>query len=147
MPFNLLILFRANRKVLLLYKHPHINKSIKGLSKKIVTAPKTPKSNRIIPITDTLCDDLKIYTNMLYDLKPTDRIFNFTKFFLHHVMDRGCKKSGVKRIRLHDLSHSHASLLIELVFTPLIIAERLGHERIETTLNTYSHLYLTNEVR
>ena len=26
-------------------------------------------------------------------------------------------------------------------FTPLEIAERLGHERIETTLNTYSHLY------
>jgi integrase len=37
--------------------------------------------------------------------------------------------------------HSHASLLIELGFSPLLIAERLGHENIETTLNTYSHLY------
>lgn len=119
-----------------------INKSIQRIKQEdIITAPKTPKSNRVIPITDTLCEDLKIYVDMLYDLKPTDRIFNFTKFFLHHEMDRGCKKSGVKRIRLHDLRHSHASLLIELGFTPLIIAERLGHEKIETTLNTYSHLY------
>jgi integrase len=119
-----------------------INKSIQRIKQEdIITAPKTPKSNRVIPITDNLCNDLKVYTDMLYDLKPTDRIFNFTKFFLHHEMDRGCKKSGVKRIRLHDLRHSHASLLIELGFTPLIIAERLGHEKIETTLNTYSHLY------
>ena len=43
--------------------------------------------------------------------------------------------------RFHELSHSHASLLVEMGFTPLEIAERLGHERIETTLNTYSHLY------
>ncbi len=57
------------------------------------------------------------------------------------TMKWSCKKSGVKRIRLHDLRYSHASLLIELGFTPLIIAERLGHEKIGTTLNTYSHLY------
>ena len=37
--------------------------------------------------------------------------------------------------------HSHASLLVELGFQPLAIAERLGHEKIVTTLNTYSHLY------
>ena len=56
-------------------------------------------------------------------------------------MTRGIKLSGVKKIRIHDLRHSHASLLIELGFTPKEIAERLGHENIETTLNTYSHLY------
>ena len=50
------------------------------------------------------------------------------------------KKDGSK-IRIHDLRHSHASLLIELGFAPLLISERLGHENIETTLNTYSHLY------
>lgn len=119
-----------------------INKSIQRINKEdIITAPKTPKSNRIIPITDFLCDDLKAYTDKIYDIKASDRIFNFTKYFLHHEMDRGCKKSGVKRIRLHDIRHSHASLLIELGFTPLLIAERLGHEKVETTLNIYSHLY------
>ena len=56
-------------------------------------------------------------------------------------MQKGIAESGVKTIRIHDLRHSHASLLVEMGFTPLEIAERLGHERIETTLNTYSHLY------
>lgn len=56
-------------------------------------------------------------------------------------MQRGIRKSGVKRIRLHDLRHSHASMLVEMGFSPLEIANRLGHEKIETTLNTYSHLY------
>ena len=56
-------------------------------------------------------------------------------------MNRGVKLSGVKKIRIHDLRHSHVSLLIELGFSAKEIAERLGHENIETTLNTYSHLY------
>lgn len=53
----------------------------------------------------------------------------------------GCRLSGVKKIRVHDIRHSHASLLIELGFQPLLVSERLGHENIETTLQTYSHLY------
>jgi integrase len=56
-------------------------------------------------------------------------------------MQRGLKASGLKRICIHDLRHSHASLLVELGFLPLEIADRLGHEKVETTLNTYSHLY------
>ena len=52
------------------------------------------------------------------------------------------KLSGVKKIRLHDIRHSHASLLIsKLGAQPNLVAERLGHEKIETTLATYSHLY------
>ena len=62
-------------------------------------------------------------------------------------MARGIKLSGVKKIRIHDFRHSHASLLIELGFTPKEIAERLGHENIETTLNTYSHLYPNKQER
>ena len=56
-------------------------------------------------------------------------------------MIRGVANSSVKKIRLHDLRHSHASLLIDLGFSPLAIADRLGHEKVETTLNTYSHLF------
>ena len=55
---------------------------------------------------------------------------------------RGVELSGVKKIRLHDLRHSHASLLIsKLGAQPNLVAERLGHEKIQTTLSTYSHLY------
>ena len=56
-------------------------------------------------------------------------------------MQRGCRLSGVKEIRVHDLRHSHASLLIHLGFSPLVISERLGHENVSTTLGIYSHLY------
>ena len=48
---------------------------------------------------------------------------------------------GMSICRFHELSHSHASFLIEKGFSPLLIADRLGHENIETTLQTYSHLY------
>lgn len=69
-------------------------------------------------------------------------MFAFTKANLEHEMIRGVKLSGVKRIRVHDIRHSHASLLIsELNAPPLLVAERLGHEKITTTLQTYSHLY------
>ena len=44
---------------------------------------------------------------MLYDQTPTDRIFLVTKSFLHHEMERGCKLSGVKKIRIHDLRHPY----------------------------------------
>ena len=76
-----------------------------------------------------------------YEIQPNDRLFPYTKHLLNHEMLRGCKKSGVKKIRVHDLRHSHASLLIEMGCQPLLIADRLGHEKIQTTLNTYSHLY------
>ena len=56
-------------------------------------------------------------------------------------MERGCKLSGVKRIRIHDIRHSHASLLINQGCDALILANRLGHEKVSTTLNIYSHLF------
>lgn len=56
-------------------------------------------------------------------------------------MKRGIKLSGVKPIRIHDLRHSHASLLISMGADPKLVSDRLGHENIQTTLNTYSHLY------
>ena len=77
----------------------------------------------------------------MYDYKPAERLFPISKHYLVHEMRRGCKMSGVTKIRIHDIRHSHASLLIEQGFTPLLISERLGHEKVETTLQTYSHLY------
>ena len=83
----------------------------------------------------------------LYEVQEDDRLFPVTKYFLEHEMQRGIKASGVKKIRIHDLRHSHASMLVELGFSPLEIADRLGHEKIETTLNTYSHLYPNKQVK
>jgi integrase len=50
------------------------------------------------------------------------------------------KRAGVPRIRFHDLRHCAASLLLASGVNALVIKERLGHERVETTLAVYSHL-------
>ena len=49
--------------------------------------------------------------------------------------------TGVKPIRVHDIRHSHVAYLIYQGVEPLIIKERLGHKDIQMTLNTYGHLY------
>lgn len=119
-----------------------ISKSYQRLDgKDVITPPKTPKSNRKITIPPFLAEELKEYCSHLYGIMSNERMFRFTKSYMEHEIVRGIKETGVKRIRIHDLRHSHASLLVELGFQPLAIAERLGHEKIETTLNTYSHLY------
>ena len=119
-----------------------ISKSLQRLDgKDIVTEPKTPRSKRIITIPDFLSEFYRDYESKLYGLRPTDRLFTNSKYYLEHELRRGVKLSGVKKIRIHDLRHSHASLLINMGFTVKDIQERLGHEKAETTLNTYSHLY------
>ena len=77
---------------------------------------------------------------MQYGLKKKDRIFTVTKSYLHHEMDRGAKAAGVKRIRIHDLRHSHISLLIDMGFSAVAISDRVGHESIEITYR-YAHLF------
>ena len=78
----------------------------------VITSPKTKKSNRTIQMPDFLCQEMQEFFKMQYGLKKKDRIFTVTKSYLHHEMDRGAKAAGVKRIRIHDLRHSHISLLI-----------------------------------
>ena len=125
-----------------------ITKSYQRLGKKdVITPPKTSKSKRVITIPEFLAADIKDYMDSLYDLQENDRLFPITKYYLEHEMQRGIKESGVKRIRVHDLRHSHASMLIELGFSPLEIANRLGHEKVETTLNTYAHLYPNKQTK
>ena len=119
----------------------HIDKNyqvVKG--KEMITTPKTEKSNRVIDLPEFLCNEMEDYFSSLYKIDENSRIFTFTKSFLHHEMDRGSRKAGVKRIRLHDLRHSSCALLIELGYSPIQIAERLGHESVTIT-ERYSHLY------
>lgn len=119
-----------------------INKSLQRIKKQdVITPPKTPKSIRNIIIPDFVMNEVKDYIASIYDLEETDRVFPFTKSYINNAMERACKKSGVKKIRIHDIRHSHASYLINLGCAPLLISERLGHEKIQTTLSTYSHLY------
>ena len=80
----------------------------------------------------------------IYGLQPNERLFPISKSYLHHEMDRGVKACGVKRIRIHDLRHSHVSLLINMGFSALAIGNRVGHESEKIT---YRYAYLFPSVQ
>ena len=82
---------------------------------------------------------MKDYFEMCYD-KGSNRAFATSKHSLKKAMRRGAKEAGVKEIRIHDLRHSHISLLISLGFSPVEIAKRVGHESITITLR-YAHMF------
>ena len=118
-----------------------INKSYQRIDgRDVITEPKTPKSNRMIKMPDFLIEEIKEYLSKLYGLQKSDRVFNITKNYLHREMTRGADEAGVKRIRIHDLRHSHISLLIEMGYSAVAIADRVGHESINITYN-YAHLF------
>ena len=124
-----------------------INKSYQRLNREdVITPPKTFKSNRTIKMPQFICDEMQDYMGMLYGLKEDERIFTISKSYLHHEMNRGSKVSGVKRIRVHDLRHSHVSLLINMGFTVLAIADRMGHESIDITYR-YAHLFPSEQTQ
>ena len=89
---------------------------------------------------DFLCEEMKEYIDSLYGVSENDRIFPISKSYLHHEMDRGAKAAGVKRIPIHSIRHSHISLLIDLGFSAVAIADRVGHESIDITYN-YAHMF------
>lgn len=115
----------------------------------LVTTPKTKKSIRKVSIPDFLYKEITDYISRLYGITDDDRIFSYeSNNAINEIMKRASTAAGVKKIRVHDLRHSHASLCIEKlgVDNILLISERLGHENVETTLNIYSHLYPNKQV-
>ncbi|MFI3326352.1 MAG: site-specific integrase, partial [Clostridia bacterium] len=123
-----------------------INKSYQRLEKTdYITSPKTEKGNRTITIPGFLVEELKEYIKILYKIKDKDRLFEVTKHYLEKEMERGCKETKVKKIRIHDIRHSAVSLLIDLGFSPLAIAERVGHKSIDITYR-YAHLFPSKQL-
>lgn len=119
-----------------------INKTLHVIDgKQVVTTPKTEKSNRTITLPLFLVEELQTYCSRIYGIQPDSRIFYRSKWAYGGQMKAHIKQAGLQPIRLHDLRHSHASLLIELGFSALLVSERLGHENVSTTLNTYAHLF------
>lgn len=127
------------------HKTVRINKSYQRIKQKdVITDPKTPKSTRTIVMPDFLAEEMKECISSLYGIEDNDRIFHISKHYLHNEMDRGSKAAGVKRIRIHDLRHSHVSMLINQGFSAVDIAERLGHESIDVTYR-YAHMFPTTQ--
>lgn len=119
-----------------------VNKSYQRIEgRDVITPPKTPKSKRTISIPPFLAEMLQEYIDSIYGIQKNSRIFPHTKHYVNKEMVRGCKLSGVKKIRIHDLRHSHCALCFSLGFPPLEVAERLGHDDPKTTLRIYAHVY------
>ena len=111
-------------------------------AKDIITTPKTAKSVRVIVLPPSLVRIMKDYIKGLGENSPKQRIFDCVSAdALRIKLQRYTEKAGIPQIRIQDLRYSHVSLLIEQGISPLAIADRLGHESAQTTLNTYSHLY------
>lgn len=109
--------------------------------KPTVTPPKTKKANRTIILPPFLCEELAAYMARLYGLENDSRIFLQSTSNIDFTFRKHIAAAGLPRIRIHDLRHSHVSLLIDLGFSALLIADRLGHEDVSVTLNTYAHLF------
>ena len=112
--------------------------------KEVVGPPKTEKGRRVVQMPDTLAAEMKDYFDMCYD-RSSERVFPVSKSYLTKKMIKGRELSGVRRIRIHDLRHSHISLLISLGFTPVEIGKRVGHESITITLR-YAHMFPSAQV-
>ena len=109
--------------------------------------PKTQASIRTLYIDADTINELKAWKEVQQKILPKCKLilsYNGTptsKTTLPRALEKLAKLAGVHRIKIHALRHSHASLLISMGENPLLIKERLGHEKIQTTLGTYGHLY------
>lgn len=106
-----------------------------------ITAPKTESSNRKITIPQFLQKEIKQFLDRQYELMPEERIFPITDRAIQKKMKQKTEQARLKPIRVHDLRHSHIALLIEKGMQPLVIAQRVGHDSVNTTMNIYGHLY------
>lgn len=123
-----------------------INKTFYHLTgRDTIQPPKTAKGERTVNIPDFLTDEIREYIKHLYKPDPNDRLFPKQLNYIRSAFNIRVKRSGVKKIRIHDLRHSHASTLIHLGANPVLVAERLGHESPDITLKTYSHLFPSSQ--
>jgi integrase len=126
----------------------------KGLSdnvngiKYIISSPKTLNSNRTLPLSKELVNDLRKlkqsvidYTNFKEEWFVFGNELPLGDDVIRRKKNNNCVLAGVKQIRIHDFRHSCASLLINNGADITLVAKYLGHTKIDETLNTYSHMF------
>lgn len=96
----------------------HITKSLQHkASGDIVTPPKTDNGIRTITMPEAIMQELADYTHKIYGIKPSDRVFTFTKSLIRGNMKRGAEKANIPFIRIHDMRHSHATIFACIFFS------------------------------
>ena len=95
--------------------------------------PKAHSRLRSIVIPDSLVLSLSQYKNgseFIFDrINPNSINSSWSKF---------CKRNNIRKIRIHDLRHTHATLLLAQGVDIKTISQRLGHSNISITMNTYT---------
>lgn len=107
----------------------------------VITEPKTKQSVRVVEIPEFLKQEIKTFVDGHYGMPDNERLFPIVQEAVQHKMKHQMEKAGVKKIRVHDLRHSHVAYLIHKGVEPILIKERVGHKDIRITMNTYGHLY------
>lgn len=119
-----------------------------------IQAPKTAGSVRSISIPDNVIEELKIHKKKQNEMRlkfgsaynnndlicPRPDGLPMDPRGINEHFDECIRKSGLKKIRFHDLRHTHATIMLKLGEHPKVVSERLGHKDINITLNTYSHV-------
>ena len=125
-----------------------------GDGRYIIKEPKTAQSRRTIDLPLPLVGLFKVYRidqellriQLGVSLKADDFVFirpdgspinpNAVTLAFRRII----KKAGLKDIRVHDLRHTHATLMLKADVNPKVVSERLGHANIGITLDIYSHV-------
>lgn len=105
-----------------------------------IGAPKTDNGFRLVHMPGAVMEELRAYMARLYGLEDKGRIFTFTRILVRNAIRRASDAAKVPYIRIHDLRHSHVSMLIDMGFNPHLIAARIG-DTVQMVNNTYGHLY------
>lgn len=163
-PINLCLALGLRRGELLALKWEDINfkegtihirrNLVRAGNKLVLKEPKSETSNRLLKLSPTLLKMLKKHRKKQLELKMLlgelfeDNNFVFTKnngelinpaTFSHQFSDF-LKKNNLPQIRLHDLRHTNATLMLQSNIAPKIASNRLGHSTITITMDLYSHV-------
>lgn len=132
-------------------KNIHVNKTVTNKTKNkgyAITKPKNATANRTVSIPDVLRNVLQIHYEKCKKISGFNNrcfVFGIAKPLSTTTIERrknnACKKAGLEQIRIHDFRHSHASFLINNDVPAIYISKRLGHSSLQTTLDTYVHMF------
>ena len=131
-------------------KWVYIHKSIYYRNRKNwkFTDTKTQSSIRKLYLDDDTLKYMREWKEVQEQIGKIDFIFSdnglpIVKNRVNKMLIRHAEKVNIKPIRVHDLRHSHASLMLQLGMNDLELKNRLGHSDISITLGVYSHLHPT----
>jgi len=120
----------------------------------IIKEPKTAHSRRSVTLSTSLIELFRAYRidqellriQLGVSLNADDFVFirpdgsPLNPSAVSLAFRRITHKAGLKDIRIHDLRHTHATLMLQAGVNPKVVSERLGHASISITLDIYSHV-------